>query len=188
MVDNKVVTPEFTWRRTTEEDCEAMLRDIREFSREDLLVTAGDSAEGIRSAIAGSRDVFSAFIDGKLGLIYGIRIINILSGHVYLWMMTTKLADEYWVTFTRAACIYTFDLLKQYDQITSICPMKNKRSEKWLKFIGFEPGPIVRMHRIKFKTFSITRDTINTEKLNWFSEGDDRWQPLPQSSASLAES
>lgn len=187
MVDGKAASPVFSWRPTTEQDCVDMLRDIREFSKEDLLIAAGDGEEGLRSAIAGSREVYTGLVDGRVGLIYGVRLINILSGHAYLWMMSTKLADQYWVTFTRAAIIYTYDLLKQYDQVTSICPMKNKKSEKWLKFLGFTPGPIVRMHRIKFKTFSITRDTIKPEKLNWF-EGDDKWQPLPRSSASLAES
>lgn len=174
------MNPVFTHRPTTEADCEEVLREIRDFSKDDLLIAAGEGPEGLRSAIAGSREVYSAFANGQLGLIYGVRIINILSGHAYLWMVTTKLADQYWVTFTRAACIYTFDLLDRYDTITAICPLKNKKSEKWLKFIGFEQGPVVKMHRIRFKTFSITKETIDNERLAWL-KGDEGWQPLAQS-------
>lgn len=173
---------EFTRRVTTEEDCVEMLRNIRDFSKDDLLIAAGDGEEGLRSAIAGSRDVYSCFANGQLGLIYGVRLINILSNHAYLWLMTTKLADEYWVTFTRAACVYSWDLLNDYDRLTAICPLKNKRSEKWIKFIGFEEGPVVKMHRVRFKTFSMTKETVDSDKLNWL-KGDDRWQPLPPSSA-----
>lgn len=181
MHDKKVVMPVFSWRPTTEADCEELLQNIREFSKEDLLIMAGGDREGLLASIEGSRYVYTGLVNDRVGVIYGMRLVNILSGHVYLWMLTTKLAEEYWVTFSRAAAIYIADLLNEYDYVTSICPMKKKKSEKFLKYLGFVSGPVVRMHRIKFKTFSITRETLNTEKLDWL-KGDERWQPLLRSS------
>jgi len=182
MKNNQVVMPTFSWHPTTLEDCEELMKNLRDFSKDDLLIAAGDGEEGLRSAVAGSRYVYTGCVDGRVALIYGVRVINILSGHVYLWMMTTKLVEEYWVTFSRAACVYACDLLGEYSQVTAICPLRNKKSAKWLEFIGFVPGPVVRMHRIKFKSYMLTRETLDVEKLAWFNQGEDRWQPLQRSS------
>lgn len=167
----------FERRKTEEADIQAILSEIRELSREELFIVAGTEEEAVRQAIEGSREVWSGFADGKLVLIYGVRLVNILSNHAYIWMISTELAAKHWVTFARATTLFAWELLQQYDQITAISPLKSKRSHKWLQYIGFTQTGVVRMHRVKFKTFSITRESLQDEKFNWL-KGEQGWLPL----------
>jgi len=167
----------FERRATTEADVQAILQEIRQLSRDELFIVAGSEEEAIRQAIDGSREVWSGFADDKLVLIYGVRLISILSNHAYIWMISTELAEKYWVTFARATTLFTWELLQQYEQITAISPLKSKKSHKWLQYIGFNQTGVVRVHRIKFKTFSITRESLQDEKFNWL-KGEKGWLPL----------
>jgi hypothetical protein len=167
----------FERRKTVEEDVVAILKDIREFSRNELFVVANTEEEALRQAVAGSRDVWSGFANNKLVLMYGVRLISIISNHAYLWMITTELAEKHWVTFIRATTLFAWELLHQYDKLTVISPMKSHTSQKWLKYIGFEQEGVVRMHGVKFKRFSITKEALEEDKMNWL-KGDFGWQPL----------
>jgi len=167
----------FERRKTTEEDITAILKEIREFSRSELFVVADTEEEALRQAVEGSRDVWSGFANNKLVLMYGVRIISILSNHAYLWMITTELAEKHWVTFIRATTLFSWELLHQYDKLTVISPMKSHVSQRWLRYIGFEQEGTVRMYGVKFKRFSITKEALDSEKMNWL-KGDFGWQPL----------
>jgi len=167
----------FERRKTTEDDIKVILKEIREFSRNELFVVAETEEEALRQAVQGSRDVWSGFANNKLVLMYGVRLISIISNHAYLWMITTTLAEKHWVTFIRASTLFTYELLHQYDKVSVISPLKSHTSQKWLKYIGFQQEGTVRMHGVKFKTYSITKDALKDEKLNWL-KGEKGWQPL----------
>jgi len=164
-------------RKTTEADLEIILSNLRDFSRNELFIVAGEEETALKQAVEGSRDVWSGYVDGELALIYGVRVISILSNHAYVWMLTTKLVEKHWVSFVRVSTVYAWDLLDQYDKVSVIAPFKSELSQRWLEYLGFTREGVTRMYGIKFRTYSITKESFKTEKLEWL-RGEDRWQPL----------
>jgi len=167
----------FVRKKTTKEDMAKILANLRDYSRDELLVVAGTEEQALEQAIDGSRDVWSGYINDELGIVYGVKIVNILSNHAYIWMLTTEQAEKHWVTFVRVSTMCTWELLNQYEKITAISPLRSKVSHKWLEYIGFKQTGVARIYGIKFKTYEITRDMLADEKIQWF-RGDDGWQPL----------
>jgi len=164
-------------RETTDEDIRVMLENIREFSRNELMIVAGTEETALKQACEGSRDVWSGYVNDELALIYGVKVISILNNHAYIWMLTTKVVERHWVTFIRVSALYTWQLLQQYDQISAIAPMKSSLSQKWLKYVGFTQVGVTRLYGIKFKSYMITKGTVEDKKLQWL-KGDEKWPPL----------
>jgi hypothetical protein len=164
-------------RKTSAEDIETILKNLRKFSRNELMIVADTEEQALRQAIEGSRDVWSGYADGQLGVMYGVRIVNIVNNHAYIWMLTTELVEKHWVTFVRVSALFLDELLSQYEQLSVIAPLRSQMSQRWLQYLGFKQTGVTRMYGIKFKSYDITKESLSNEKLVWL-RGDEGWQPL----------
>jgi hypothetical protein len=164
-------------RKATPEDIELILKNLRKFSRNELMIVADMEGQGLKQAVEGSRDVWCGFADGQLGVMYGVRMVSIVSNHAYIWMLTTELVEKHWVTFVRVCALFLEELLGQYDRLSVIAPLRSDMSQRWLQYIGFKQTGVTRMYGVKFKTYELTKEALSNEKLTWL-RGDEGWQPL----------
>jgi hypothetical protein len=113
----------------------AILRRLREHDRE-AFATVDDPAKLILDEIRQSTTAFVGLIDGEVGCLWGVRARTILSDSVYLWMITSTVAEEHPFVFVRHSRMMAQSILEEYGRIEGHVFVNNPMSMKWIKWLG----------------------------------------------------
>jgi hypothetical protein len=84
---------------------------------------------------------------------WGIIPPTVLSDEVYLWLHTTQAINTNQFLFVRHSQIFIEKLLRDYTAITGHVRIGARHSQRWLKWLGAEFGPI----KGQMMTFRIER-------------------------------
>jgi hypothetical protein len=83
-------------------------------------------------------------VDGKLGLLGGVTALSLLGGVGSPWLIGTRELDRIPGALTRVALKYRDLALGLYPELVNYIDMRNRKSIRWLKRLGFtvHPDPI----------------------------------------------
>lgn len=100
-----------------------------------------------------SFETWAGFCDERLVCAWGIVPPTVLSNTVYLWMHTTPAIEDRQFIFVRHSQIVIEKILKDYEMIVGHVKADEKKSRKWLQWLGaeFEPSKLDGMLAFRIK-------------------------------------
>jgi hypothetical protein len=119
---------------------------MRQSDRDEILASHGfDPEGGVKRSIALSTDVWTGARGEEVLAVFGVAVLNALSGHGTVWALTSTVVDRYPVEFYRASRKVVTELRARYSLLTNAISCENKRALRWARRIGFtigDPVPI----------------------------------------------
>lgn len=103
---------------------------------------------------------YVGMVDGLIVCVYGIVSPSLLSDRAYLWMLTTDEVDEHRFLFIRHSQRVVESVLEKYSYIIGDTSIGDKKSLRWLKWLGAEFG----FPQEGTLPFTITRKTFGMRK------------------------
>jgi hypothetical protein len=117
-----------------------ILKDLRREDSIEMMCFA-DPREALDAALANSSVVFSGFLGDRIGLVGGLRESSITRPSA-IWMLTTPVVEQRRIALARGSEDLIGYFLSNYGPLCGYCLASNKRSKRWLEWLGFElQGP-----------------------------------------------
>lgn len=102
----------------------------------------GDPEKILADALTRADHAWVGLADGEIGCVWGLNYTNIALGHVYIWVLTTKVAEENQFRFVRGSRLFIDQLRQRFRYISGWVDAKNPKSVVWIKWLGFTLGPV----------------------------------------------
>jgi len=96
--------------------------------------------ETIRDCMKYCPFLWRGMVNDNVACVWGLAPATILSDKAYIWLYTTKYADEHPFLLVRYSQIMMEHMLKQFSLIVGHTQAENTRAIKWLKWLGAEFG------------------------------------------------
>lgn len=132
---------------TNPEDIIELAENIADADRDEIMLKHGigcDVLDVLWTSLEASTVTISIFVDDILTCIFGVAYVSPLSDEGYIWMVNTKNMSKCYKDMLR----YTPECLKivcgDLRKVSNYVSERNKRTIKWLKWMGF-----------KFNTFPV---------------------------------
>lgn len=125
---------------------ETIAQRMRQADRDEV---AASSARAPADALEISRSVsamaWTALVDGRPEVMFGVSDVNILTRTGCPWLLGTNAVTENYRLFLRQSVHWREQLLSRYDVLINAVDDRNEVSKRWLAWMGFrlhEPMPI----------------------------------------------
>lgn len=129
-------------RRPTPEDVEFIIANIRD---EDIAEIAALDGGNARDALFETPDLDkNAWVwerQGRVHAIFGVNPVEDRDRVGVIWMLATKTFDDHFMAFAAACKVVVEEMIKDYEYIFNYVSVENKKSIKWLKWLGFDVRP-----------------------------------------------
>jgi len=129
-------------RRPTPEDVEYIINHIR---KEDVEEIAALDGGNVRDALFETPDMDkNAFVwerEGKVHAIFGVNPVEEHEGMGVIWMLATESFDKHFMVFAAACKVVVEHMIKDYEYVFNYVYVKNRKSVKWLQWLGFDVRP-----------------------------------------------
>lgn len=126
-------------RRPTPEDVEFIIANIRD---EDAAEVAAFDGDSIRDILLNTPDMDkNAFVwerEGQVHAIFGVNPVTDLDKVGVIWMLAAKTFDDHFMAFAAACKVVVEEMIKEYEYIYNYVSVENKKSIKWLQWLGFD--------------------------------------------------
>jgi hypothetical protein len=100
-----------------------------------------------------SEEVWLGTYDGQVACVWGLVPPSIISNRVYLWLLTTDLAEQHKFIFVRQSQLAIENAFRRYDVIVGHVEVGNCAARRWLRWLGADIG----VPENGFSTFKIRR-------------------------------
>lgn len=84
-----------------------------------------------------SSRAWTALVDGKAEVIFGVGDLNILTATGAPWLLGTDAVDVHFRLFLRESRAWRAKLFEDYAALRNIVDARNTTSIRWLKWLGF---------------------------------------------------
>jgi len=123
-------------RPARQEDAVRIMFDLRDEDRHGIELLQLDGTEALKAEIERANCSYTGLVDGEIAVIWGVALPSLLSGIGFLWMVTSKKADEVPFIFARRL----ERILQVVPVLTGYCFAYNRRSLRWLEWLGAKIG------------------------------------------------
>lgn len=122
-------------RKATQEDILRVLGNLRDADAREITCfeQAWELILGAPSEVG--------LLDGEPAVLYGIRDCGVFTP-AQLWLVTTPLIDQMRVRFLRSSRSFVENALRVHGVIGGSVALSNARSQRWLRWLGFDFGPV----------------------------------------------
>lgn len=79
----------------------------------------------------------TSLYNGRVICIWGVGKVSFLSKEGLPWMLTSDLVDQHYREFLRRGSKYLVDMQKEAIVLINMVDVRNKKSIRWLKWLGF---------------------------------------------------
>lgn len=141
------------------------LRHIRELSlsmraadRLEITRSTGGSltvTEIIEQAIELSMYSRVALFDGRLAVMWGLAVPNLLSGRGYPWAMTTRVVEDHVRAFLSFSRFYVDEMRSITPSLTVLVDGEYSAALSWLRRIGFDVDSEVTINTHPFRIATV---------------------------------
>lgn len=122
------------------------------------LYPATELAARMCEAIEHSAEATSFFVDGKIIAMVGITTPTALSDIAYPWLLPhSENLGPYKYEFLAASKRWTQYQITRYSTLQNVVSAKNLAALKWLKWLGFELGPVMKIKGQPFRPYRMER-------------------------------
>ncbi len=104
-------------------------------------VGAADSMGVLHQYLTLSNEVYICEADGVIACVWGLVAPTLLSSSAYLWFLHTTLITDHPFLFIRHSQTVIQRHLAIYDMIVGHVEQRNRRAQRWLKWLGAEINP-----------------------------------------------
>ena len=104
----------------------------------------GSDEENVRQCVFFSPFLWRGLVDDKVACMWGLVPPTMLSNTAYLWLITTKHADEHQFLLVRYSQRMIEVMLKEFPTICGHTAVGNTRAIRWLKWLGASFGEMDR--------------------------------------------
>lgn len=129
-------------RRPTPEDVEYVIANIRDEDRAEIDALDGGN---VRNSLYQTPDMDkNAWVwerEGKVHAIFGVNPVEDRDGVGVIWMLATKTFDDHFMAFAAACKVVVEVMIKDYEYVFNYVYVENKKSIRWLKWLGFDVRP-----------------------------------------------
>ena len=108
----------------------------------ELITAAMFTEAALDERVQESRHCFVGRANGELAVLWGVLMPSLLTGIGVIWAVTTTVADEHPFVFARHSKLAVDEIKQHYTELKGLVDPRYKRSIRWLKWLGFEVGPI----------------------------------------------
>jgi hypothetical protein len=141
----------------TLEDIEYLASNLRDIDKREIAAVSGRSTKAVlMSGATKSEYCKVAIVDGVPMCIYGVSRAGALSGVGYIWLLGTDEIDKHAVKFIRGCAIQISEIVKDFNLVENWCHAENKKTIRWLKWLGFtfeDPKPYGRKKEMFHKFY-----------------------------------
>ena len=136
-------------------------RRMRSADREEVFAASGKSpVQALVYSLRKSSVAYTAIIDGRPELMFGVGDLNILAGIGAPWLLGTDAVERHHVAFLRGSRDWLDQLLRRYSILRNFVDDRNKVSIRWLQWLGFRLLDPVDMGGHQFRLFELRTDDV----------------------------
>lgn len=103
---------------------------------------------------------WTALVDGRPEVMFGVGDLNILAGVGAPWLLGTDAVEKHYVTFLRQSVDFRAQLLARYSVLRNFVDSRNRVSIRWLQWLGFRLLDPVEMNGHTFRLFELRADDV----------------------------
>mgnify|MGYP003625007109 CR=1 FL=1 len=147
-------------RKPTQADVDNLIKNMRQADRNELMALHNEIGRIVQYSFERSEHKWSVYANGEFVCMFGVGYAALVSDTGIIWMLGTDLIEQYKGAFIRHSKRYIEAMLTIYPVLSNYCDVRNKRTIRWLKFMGFtfsEPTPR-GVHNLPFVKFELKRD------------------------------
>lgn len=131
-------------------------RRMRKADRDEVFAASGKSPiQALTFTLRRSAQAWTALVDGKPEVMFGVVDLNILAGSGAPWLLGTDAVETHYVAFLRNSVRFRSQLLARYAVLKNFVDDRNKVSIRWLKWLGFSLGEPFDWNGYDFRLFEL---------------------------------
>lgn len=129
---------------------------MRQADQEEVFAASGKSPAGaLIYSLRKSAHAWTALIDGRPEVMFGVGDISILGGIGAPWLLGTDAVEEHYVAFIRLSVSFRDQLFTRYPIMRNFVDDRNKASKRWLQWLGARLSDPVEMRGYAFRLFEL---------------------------------
>ncbi|WP_453966542.1 hypothetical protein [Bradyrhizobium elkanii] len=134
---------------------------MRKADRDEVAAASGKTpADALRFSLGKSSAAWTAFIDGRPELMFGVADLNILAGIGAPWLLGTEAVERHYVAFLRGSVGWRDQLLQRYPVLRNFVDDRNTVSKRWLAWLGFRLLDPVMFGGHAFRLFELRSSDV----------------------------
>lgn len=131
-------------------------RRMRQADRDEVFAASGRSpGAALAYSLRKSSVAWTAIVDGRPEVMFGVGDINILGGVGAPWLLGTEAVETHSRDFLRMSRDFKDQLLKRYSILRNFVDDRNTVSIRWLRWLGFTLLEPVEMRGHQFRLFEL---------------------------------
>lgn len=136
-------------------------RRMRKADRDEVRAASDKSpAEALTYSLRKSSVAWTALVNGRPEVMFGVGDLNILAGVGAPWLLGTDAVERNYVAFLRGSVEWRGQLLQRYSTLRNFVDVRNKASIRWLRWLGFKLSDPVTMRGHEFRLFELRSSDV----------------------------
>lgn len=147
-------------RTATLEDINCLAANLRPADLEEIKASSTlPPHQALINSLKTSTHVWTGFVDGELTCVMGVGPRCAISQEGTPWMIGTPAIDRHAVTFLRHCRDVLQQMLSAYPYLRNYVDMRNTKSIRWLKWLGFtiQDPVLYGPRKLPFHPFELRR-------------------------------
>ena len=129
---------------------------MRNADRQEVAAASGKTpVQALTFSLRKSSIAYTALIDGRPEVMFGVGDLNILAGVGAPWLLGTDAVEKHYVAFLRGSIDWRDQLLRRYSVLRNFVDDRNRVSIRWLEWLGFRLLDPVDMGGHQFRLFEL---------------------------------
>lgn len=131
-------------------------RRMRKADADEVLASSGRSpAAAMIYSLRKSSHAWTAMIDGRPEVMFGVGDLNVLAGVGAPWLLGTEAVERHYVAFLRKSVSFRDQLLRRYPVMRNLVDDRNKASKRWLAWLGAVFSDPIEINGYPFRLFEL---------------------------------
>lgn len=138
------------------EHIRSIARRMRQADRDEVFASSRVTpGQALCRSLRKSAKAWTAMIDGRPEIMFGVGDLNILAGVAAPWLLGTDAVEEHYVAFLRGSVEWRNQLLRRYSTLRNFVDARNRASIRWLRWLGFKLSDPVILRDHEFHLFEL---------------------------------
>jgi len=131
-------------------------RRMRQADVDEVFATSGRKpASAMVFSLRKSSHAWTAVINGRPELMFGVGDLNILAGVGAPWLLGTDAVEQHYILFLRNSVDFRDQLLRRYPVMRNFVDDRNKVSKRWLTWLGATISDPIELNGHAFRMFEL---------------------------------
>ena len=139
----------------------SIARRMRQADRDEVAAASGKTpGEALMFSLRKSSLAWTAIVDGRPEVMFGVGDLNILAGIGAPWLLGTDAVERHYRQFLRRSVGWRGQLLARYPVLRNFVDDRNTVSKRWLEWLGFKLSDPVIFGGHTFRSFELRSSDV----------------------------